>query len=218
MTLSRSSREGAFGLPNRPIHDGDIVYALKRAQALFRGGKVDQARWLVARSLCLEVAFSRRLVVSERDNKYPNSRVRKRLRWDVAPVWKCAPSTAYGRACRLSVLFERIAAFGSDANIAHDLVRMAINVWRLTSKAFAGLCRRIDRKLSEARTKTSPETALLSPELSANPGSLPENLAKACQQRSYNRTKYGVRHRPTCVGVAATLLSVKKRRRAPTGP
>jgi len=215
VTPSSFSRTCAFGLLNRPLSTKTVEGALRRAKFLFLKGRFNRARRLICHTLSLDVVFSPRLIkVPHWDKqKYRNSMLRKAI-WDVSPVWKTAPSNAWKRAGRLSVLFGTIAKFGSDANIVHDLVRLAVHCWTMSLKDFRGLCNRIEKRCVSISNVVGsnikmPETTLRIRALSAFPG-LPENVARS-HLRRFSAFKYGVNHRPSSLGGALMLLNVKKR-------
>jgi len=216
VTPSSYARVGAFGLLNKPLTTHEVDRALKKAQYLFSRDKIDRARWSICHTLSLDVVFSQRLIKVPHWNhkKYKNSMLRKTM-WEVSPVWKTAPSTAYRRAARLSVLFGTVSKFGVFANVSHDLVRLATLCWVLSSKDFSGLCRRIESRCGSIASLTGdknylPETAPRRA-LSALPKLQDlENVARS-HLRGYNYLKYGVSHRPSSLGGALLLLSVKKR-------
>lgn len=216
MTLSNSSRECAFGLLNRPLSREDLLRALTKARSLFRRGKIDAARRSVASVLALEAVFSQRLIpVPKKHNKKYSKSVLHGSWYEVSPVWKTAPSTAWKKANRLSMLLGTVAKVGILANIAHDLMRLATHVWSLTMRDFSGLCRKIELRCSSASNLVGeanymPETALRRA-LSASPRS--QDLEKVARShlRRISSSKYGVKHRPSSLGSAAQLLSVHRR-------
>lgn len=215
MTPSSYAREGAFGLLNKPLSRCDLDTALKRASLLCKKGESDRARRSISHVLSLDVTFSQRLIaVPKRANKkYPNS-VLSGSRYEISPVWKVAPSTAWKKANRLSMLYGNIAKFGSRANLLHDLVQLATRVWLLSWRDFSGLCRKIDAKCIKVANLVGeaiymPEPALRRA-LSAKPGSPPETVARS-HLRRLEASKYDATHRPSTLGTAALLLTVKKR-------
>jgi hypothetical protein len=218
VTPSSSSRTCAFGLPNKPITRDTLDRALKKAQQLHMRGAEGRAKRLLASSLALDVVFSQRLI---RVNLGPNEKYKNsvlRSRWEISPVWKTAPTWGWRRSNRIVNLLSKIAPFGNDANIQHDLTRLSIHCWSMTNKDFRGLCHRIESRcdsvanlVSFFKQKTCLKQHCL-PKLSAEPGLAPEKVV-GTHLRGMYFPKYGVRHRPTSLGVAAMLLSVKKRLR-----
>jgi len=219
VTLSKSARECAFGLPNRPLSKQDLDRALKKAHTLFKKNE-DRARRSIANTLFLDVVFSPKLIpVPKWHNakKYPNSRVPHGSKWEQSPVWKTAPPGAYKKANRLAMLFGNIAKFGHRANISHDLMRLSINVWSMSLRHFSGLCRRIEARCVSIATVSGetnymPEPALRRA-LSANPNSSELEKVARSHLRKMTSSKYGVNHRPSCLGGAELLLSVLKRKK-----
>jgi len=215
---STSARAGAFGLPCKPLTKHSLVRALKKTHTLFKRNP-GKAKVLVAHSLFLDVVFSCKLIHVPVGThvKWLKSALRK-SRWEIAPVWKTAPSTAWRRANRLCVLFGDIAKFGFEANIAHDLMRLSIFCWKFTTKEFDGLCRRIYMKCRNVASLAGkqmymPETALRLKTLNATPSPHGlENMAR-CHMKGYNTLKYGCKNRPSSLDGAAMLLNVKRRSR-----
>lgn len=217
MTLSNDTRNGAFGLPMRPLTRKHLVRALKKAQVLCQRGNVNRARRFICNALLLDVVLSRRLtrVNLGPDTKYGLSVLRRR--WEISPVWKTAPTTAWKRSNRIASLLSKIAQFGSDANIVHSLERLSIFCWSMTSKDFSGLCHKIESRCDSIANVVSyfqTNNCLkqrCSLELSVEPKR--QNLEKVVRnhQRKMNFSKYGVNHRPSTLGTAALLLTVLKR-------
>jgi len=216
VTYSNSSRVGAFGLPNRPLTRKDLDRTLKKVHTLFKRGAIDRARRSLASALALDVIFSQKLIAVPKwhNKKYPNS-VLKGSKWEVSPVWKTAPGGAYKKSLRLSMLLGNVAKFGFAANISHDLLRLSINVWNMSLKDFSGLCRKIETRCVSIATLCGetiymPEPALRRT-LSAFPGCQNPEIVARSHLRMQNASKYGVKHRPSSLGGAAMLLSVRKR-------
>lgn len=218
MTPNSCTREGAFGLLNKPLDAKDIHRTLKKVHTLFQRGACARAHRALIHSLSLDVILSPRLILDFpkwKVKKYKNSVLKRR--WDIAPVWKTAPNSAWYRASRLSTLLVKVASVGHMANIAHDLLRLTIFCWKLTAKDFRGLCRRIEHRcdvqlnLVELQFKQLPENALLG-KLNANPRTqILEYMGNPPHRRERNVLKYGVRHRPNNIGTAEILLNVKRR-------
>jgi len=134
---------------------------------------LDRLRKRFANILSLDVIFSRRLISCYRNSKYPNSRLPVHKTWEISPVWKCAPRGAEVKANKLCSLLHTVVTDGWKANIVHDLVRLAINVWQMPMRHFNGLCRRIlsriHKSTSSLRGKDHPDPEVRFSALTSNP-------------------------------------------------
>jgi len=209
---SNSSRVTAFGLLNKPLTRPSLERTLKFAYRLSKSGKTDRAVREVASSLALEVVFSPKLipVLSKKAKRYPNSKVPRRTRYEISPVWKTAPPSAYKRACRLSSLLRVVATAGLVPRYVHDLMRLSRYAWIMSHRDFSGLCRKIETVAFPFVPR--PETALPG-KLNANPDSTSETVGYPTYIRNYNKFRYGCKNRPSCLGGALLLLNALKRRR-----
>jgi hypothetical protein len=89
------------------------------------------------------------------------------------PVWDMAPNGAYYKAKRLCSLLHACVSNGNPP-IERDLTRLAINIWRMSKRAFDGLCRRVRSKIVRYRaavenSEISPDAVLGFVALSTNP-------------------------------------------------
>lgn len=222
MTLSNCSRLGAFGVLNRPIQSisGEIDGALLRAHTgLRRDGykPMDRLRRRIATAMSCDVVFYPKGNWVYENTRYPNSRVPVRRVWKVTPVWLTAPKVAVYKANRLASLLNGIALFGYKANIVHDLVRMAINIWSMSRRDFDGLCRRITSRLvnasrEEAKSRKSPDPLMPFVRLMSNPVHFTnrENWFTRNQKvRGWRLGRVGLRRLPIHLGLVAELLSTR---------
>jgi len=209
---SNSSRVTAFGLLNKPLTRQSLEQTLKSANRTFLNGKIDRAVRSVTNALAFEVVFSPKLItkLSTKASRYPNSKVPKRERYEISPVWKTAPFSAYSRACTLSSLLKLVAQVGSKVNIAHDLIRLARYAWSMSHKDFRGLCRKIETCCFLFISR--PETALRE-KLNANPDSTSEKVGYSTYIRNFNKSRYDSRRRPSCLGGAELLINAMRRKR-----
>jgi hypothetical protein len=210
---SNSSRVTAFGLLNKPLTRPSLERTLRFASRLWKDGKTDRAVREVASSLALEVVFSPKLIpkLSKKAKRYPNSKVPRRAKYEISPVWKTAPPSAYKRSCRLSSLLRKVAQAGCVPNYAHDLMRLSRYAWIMSPRDFDGLCRRLETK-AFPYIISSPETALRG-KLNANPDSTSEEVGYPTYIRNYNKFRYGCKNRPSCLGGALLLINAMRRKR-----
>jgi hypothetical protein len=91
----------------------------------------------------------------------------------VNPIWVLAPRGAFYKAKRVCSLVTDIVMYGGNSVIAHDIERLAINIWRMSKGHFDGLCRRIRSKLAKSvetdNFRKSPETVKRFEALITNP-------------------------------------------------
>lgn len=211
VTLRGVRTNGAFGLFNRStVETGErLDKAFRKAKELVlqqscpttRKFPLNNLRRLFSNILGLDVIYSPKLKMVAKSSQNPRSRVPSFYNWEVTPVWRCAPRGAVRKSERLASLLHEIAVDGWKANLAHDLVRLAINVWQMPMTAFDGLCRKIRYKIGKATQSVaelkSPETALKFSFLSANP-----TINCGCVSRYENRSR---RKRLGCVTLTSRL-------------
>lgn len=170
----------------------------------------------LANSLCLEVVFAPRMVASERPSKYPSSRVPRRKSWEVSPVWKTAPTTAYQKAKRLSSLLRLLVAFGWRVPVkplVRKLQRLSINIWRMSLGDFTGLCRSISSSvLDQIRNQKDPEPLLRFATLSNLPYfNVEKFLHRAARSKERIKALFGCNNRPKQLGLAVLLRNLCER-------
>jgi len=209
---SNSSRVTAFGLLNKPLTRPSLERTLRFAGRLSKDGKTDRAVREVASKLAFEVVFSPKLIpkLSKKAKRYPNSKVPRRTKYEISPVWKTAPPSAYNRACRLSNLLRTVAIAGCVPSCVHDLMRLSRYAWIMSPRDFSGLCRKLETKMFPLIS--SPETALRG-KLNANPDSTSAKVGYPTYIRNYNKFRYGCKNRPSCLGGALLLINALKRKR-----
>nr|WNA22216.1 MAG: hypothetical protein [Plasmopara viticola lesion associated narnavirus 6] len=161
--------------------------------------------------MAIDVIFSPRLISSYRNCKYPNSRLPVHKVWDISPVWKCAPRGAEIKANKLCSLLHTIVTDGWKANIVHDLVRLAINVWQMPMRHFNGLCRRIlsriHKSTSSLRGQDHPDPAVCFSALTANPvGNAYSVTRLEKRKRRRLRLRNGRQDLPIDLGLQRKLL------------
>jgi hypothetical protein len=222
VTPSHFSRVSAFGLINRPVASvgENVRNALERARTEVRRAMgpynrefpIDRLRRRLAHAMCLDVIFSPRLTKEWESSKWPNSRLPMYYRWEKTPVWKLAPRGALEKSRRISSLLHLIVTDGYKANIAHDLVRLAINIWRMPMRHFVGLCRLITMKIvkaSRASYDQSPDPVLRLGTLSTSP--IHPNRVKwpPSHKCHANRRGFGVTHLPKNLDSLAMMLGTR---------
>jgi len=182
VTNSRTShgRTMAFGLLDRSTVDvrESIKHALDKCRRQKRRlakpvvGKTEfplkRLRSNLAHAMSLDVIFQPTV------GFYPEVKRPKLKNFGNNPVWDNAPSGAYYKARRLCSLLQPIVTHGYDANIVPDLVRLSINVWRMSKRHFDGLLHRIAARIAAHAKRAflpnkSPEAEEGFVALSSNP-------------------------------------------------
>jgi hypothetical protein len=169
-------RTHTFGLPVRAASDirKDIENVLqhsaskrrKQARPVLEQFPVKRLRSNLADAMCCSVVFQRIAGVF-RDRKS------KKQEFQNNPIWDLAPSGAYYKAKRLCSLLHACVSNGKPP-IERELTRLAINIWRMSKRAFDGLCRRVRSKIARYRlavdnSEISPDAVLGFVALSTNP-------------------------------------------------
>jgi len=213
---ARWQRSAAFGYLNVPNHVvlNDVKLCLGRckAQALkwyeptIRGKSfpLDRLRRQMAHALRLDTIFSKKMeiTVGENGKQY----------WGRTPVWKVANRVHYVKSLRVSSLLHEIVAHGwKTANIAHDLVRLSVQIWTLSLKDFTGLCRKILSKIVKALRayRSSPDPLARVLTLTNNP-----ILTNRVNRHEPVKRRGGdlSRPRPKCLDLLAVWLNKRLRR------
>jgi hypothetical protein len=198
VTLNRekfSGRTSAFGLPMRPLSDikSDInrclASASRQREKLARPTtgvyNLKRLRSNLAHAMLVDVIFQPVLVKPKKASK---------SKLIDNPIWDLAPKGAYYKAKRLCSLLQPIVTHGSKAPIGQDLVRLAINIWRMSKRHFDGLIRQIRSKIVKSASR--PEALVRIGALTNNP---------VLSDRVFWYTRYQQKH-PKGVD-AAKLLS-----------
>jgi len=146
---------------------------------------VDRAKRDLVSAMALDVVYSPRFVYEKR--KWANSCLSKKEYFQLSPVWKTAPSTAYKRANRLSSLLRFVAVFGwrvPSKPLVRKLLRLSMYAWTMSTKDFNGLCRSISCSVQDSiRNQKDPDALVLLGELT----SLPYFTVEKFRQPSGNR-------------------------------
>jgi len=213
---------GAWGLLNRPEKEvGEHLLkafekarasALEQAKPTMRKFPLDRLRKRFANIMAIDVIFSRRLISCYRNSNWPNSRLPVNKSWEISPVWKCAPNGAERKANKLCTLLHTIVTDGWKANIVHDLVRLAINVWQMPMRHFNGLCRRIlsriHKSTSSLRGQDQPDPEVRFSALTSNPiGNAYSVYRPGKRKRRRVRLRNGRQDLPIDLGLQCKLLS-----------
>lgn len=157
-----SGRVTTFGLPVRSTVDlrERITNALEQCKCakhmLARptvGCKYNlkRLRSNLAHAMSLDVCFQ------PLTGYFPTNGNKEEKTFQNNPLWDSAPQRAYYKTKKFCSLLQPIVTHGYAANIAGDLLRLSINIWRMPLRHFDGLCRRISSKISEHAKRDSPQ-------------------------------------------------------------
>jgi hypothetical protein len=210
---------GAFGHLNRPTKQvaDDLRKAFGKAKAecfklaepTTRRFPLERLRRRISNILAIDVIYQPRLVKVDLVDK-PSQFV-----WDASPVWRTAPCGAYRKAAKLSNLLHTVAVCGWRANLTHDLVRLATNVWHMPMWHFDGLCRRIlarvYRSVRPIPNLKSPDPVLRFVTLSTNPICNPYSVYRFQDRRDRLKGLLGVNHLPKGIALSAMLRNRARR-------
>jgi len=182
-TRRTCSRTSAFGLYNKPkatlraaVQDllAEVRHHRCKAEKSATGFMpIKRLRNRLIDAMCIHVACQPAQAVSsyEKLDKKGNKVTKHTL--VVSPMWKLAPHGAFYKAKRVCSLVTDVVTLGGNPNLAHDLERLAINIWRMSKRHFDGLCRRIRSKLAAStsvdKIRKSPETVKRFEALMTNP-------------------------------------------------
>jgi hypothetical protein len=179
---ARGRRTSAFGLLNRPkpslkrdVSDllAEVRHHRCNADKSATGFiPVKRLRNRVIKALSLETACQPAQAMVEYKSTR-NGIETVKIKPEIHPVWKVAPQGAFYKARRVCSLVTEVALFGVNPRIAHDLERLAINIWRMSKRHFDGLCRRIRVRMTQSvasdKIRKSPETVKRFEALMTNP-------------------------------------------------
>lgn len=158
----------------------------------------DRLRRQLASAMELGVLFTPKFVKNDKP----------RNPWEVTPLWRVAPKCAFSRSSRVSSLLHLLVRFGWKCppnKLAHLLERLAINIWRMTSRSFSGLCQKIKNLVLQSETKSRP--LLRCGSLSNNPIISIEYFLKP-RRTTCSKEHYGVTHPPDSVWLACWLKNL----------
>jgi len=144
---TRTSAWGLLGRPESEVGENlrsflkeTKLKSLSLASPTSKGKfPLDRLRRRLAHILCMDVVFSPRLKEEYINSYWPNSRLPTRKSWVKTDVFKCAPPGALQKCNRICSLLSTIVTDGWKANIVHLLVRLSINIWRMSLRDFYGV-------------------------------------------------------------------------------
>lgn len=212
-TSGAGTRTSAFGLYNRPIgclrnSVRDLLAEVRHRkcqaeQSATRVFPVKRLRNGLIKAMSIDAAMLPATVDLTVKSKKKTAKKPEKTIKVTNPMWVLAPKGAFYKSKRICSLVTDIVMFGGNSNLAHDIERMAINIWHMSKRHFDGLCRRIRAKIAQSvesdKIRKSPETVKRFEALITNP----------C--RKLQVVKWFARNRtcPHKKGYAAARLSTK---------